>query len=220
MSTTLKSIFSNKKIKNEVKIVHDRIVDTNSHFVKVWQEANKVKEGFPLLLFLASPDAQKDQVELVVKTIPYLLKKQEPEFNKIKKDETGTGWNLPQISMLVSRWKAIQELSEKDRALLEKINLKWQELFKLTSAFSDSDNQLLACKYYWLAKYPEGESKVEYAGLLPRTKPVRQILQTLWGETYDQDSYGFTHFSNKLAQELNVETLYLNTALWILGTKI
>lgn len=59
-----------------------------------------------------------------------------------------------------------------------------------------------------------------YSGILPNTTPVRRATELLFGKPFNGDQYGHTMLCRDIANELDVNPMYINTALWTIGMEI
>lgn len=201
-SSALKSIFLRKSFKQQVEEIHEAIV------------ANK-KEDLTLIESLLQPVSRIVAfTDTEIKAgINLLQQSTKPTFKSL-----GT-YNMTEIGNLESRWEFVQAMmaDPKMQKVLNNPTVKSYDLNTATE-YSKAPNVLLAIKYFYLIKRLDPH---KFYGSHAITSPVDLACEVLFGKKSLKSNLGeATRLHTNLAKELNKDELYVNTALWLIGTKI
>lgn len=158
-----------------------------------------------LLYYLAAVDHTK--VISVKKTAKALLSHKEPQFNKYN-------WNITQISMLVARWKLLEEIRIDNKEDIESIIADKVSIDQLNryAMLTTSPTTLLALKFYYICNYTGNHKCLER---LPYTRQVKRSVEFLLGHSVKQDEYD--KFNNDVAYHLGISNVDANSLFWIMG---
>lgn len=200
----LQRIFLRPSISNDVDILHNRLaVDCDS----------VIKDHDSCLLdMLLSPPLKPYPKEWKALVLDALDSKQPklPDASSFKL------FSLSEIAGLGSVYQFIVECRDYGwYDTLLNSSPKRDALSEL-SALSDKSSVLLGIKYFWLYC---GHPIDEYYGILPHTRPIKDLMRLLWGTDFTS-TLKATAFQQRLAKDLDRSPFWVNSALWVMSHKL
>lgn len=210
MHPYISSIFTNPQIEKEIKETHENIVTI---YNSVANEMLKDPSApLPLLIYLCSPDAPLGKEESVHNTYT-LIKTSLDNREKSAPDLKALKWSLPKLKVIESRYYNILALIESGyEDILLKPKPKYQDLISLS--FQLSGTMLLALKFKWVREYATDD--IEYIGLHAMTHPNKNAMRMF--RLSHNDPFKFTAFCQGVGREINRDSIYVNTAIYCIGS--
>ena len=196
--SSLKSIFLNPKMKEEVARIHNAV-----------RGGKTLREDFArnTKTFQANPKIVAE------------MRKADPQFNSLDKVDRV---DLISINVFVGRHGIMSEPAVSK--ILDVPNPDIREVEE-ASMHAKNASQALAFKTFVLGLDRECElgqklHEDNYYGMQAYTSPVHDATVVLFGESFKGNQYRHTVFCIELAKELKVSPMYVNTVLWVLGMRI